>query len=237
MALGLEALEGEIGYQFRDRQLLRRALTHISHSREMGAPEVVADNEQMEFLGDSILGFVASEWLVKQFPEYAEGQLSKIKAYLVSAANLHRAAQTLRLGEHLILGHGEEVSGGREKKGLLSDALEAVIAAVYLEGGLDPARNLVVEKILSGFDASEAGLQEVVDSKSALRELAQALNLPLPYYSILGERGPEHSKTFIVEVRIGQDWAARAEGSTKKKAGQNAAKLVLEQLQVLQSKT
>jgi ribonuclease-3 len=226
-----EALQAELGYRFRDQELLRRALTHKSRAREDGLPEVVSENEQLEFLGDSVLGFLASEWLVALHPDWTEGRLSIRKSHLVSAKHLHQVAQTLHLGDYLRLGRGEEISGGRQKSGLLADALEAVIAATYLDGGIDPARRLVVERILTGFDASLAEGNIGADAKSALEEIARQLNLPRPRYIVVGERGPDHAKTFIVEARIGEDWSGQAEGFSKKSAGNNAARLVLQQLQ------
>jgi ribonuclease-3 len=226
------ALELQLGYQFRDRGLLERALTHRSRAYEQGLPEVVADNEQLEFLGDSILGFLVSEWLVACFPEHAEGRLSKLKAQLVSASHLYSAGQALHLGQYLLLGRGEELSGGREKKTLLANAIEALIAAIYLDGGMEPARRFVIEQLL----AQAAGLtgdEDAVNFKGALKELTQAMHLPPPMYAVVEEHGPEHAKTFVVEVRIGRDWLARASGMSKKGAGQEAAKLVLEKLRML----
>jgi ribonuclease-3 len=228
-----EALEAELGYRFRDRELLRRALTHKSRAREEGWPEVVSENEQLEFLGDSILGFLVSEWLVSKFPDWPEGRLSNLKAHLVSASHLHQAAQALRLGEYLILGRGEEVSGGRTKRGLLANALEAVIAATYLDGGVELARRLVVDRVLAGFDPTQAAAEAVADSKSVLQEMARQLNLPPPRYTVVDEHGPGHAKIFVVEVRVGQDWSGQAEGLSKKSAGQKAARMVLEQIKAL----
>jgi ribonuclease-3 len=223
------ALELELGYRFRDPGLLERALTHKSRAYEQGSPEVLSDNEQLEFLGDSILGFLVSEWLVSRFPGDAEGRLSKLKAHLVSAAHLHISAQHIQLGKHLLLGRGEELSGGREKKTILANALEALIAAIYLDGGLDAVRSFVVEQVLPD-SAAVLTEEEVVDFKGALKELATALHLPPPMYTVVEERGPEHAKTFVLEVRVGREWSARAGGFSKKSAGQEAARLVLDQL-------
>lgn len=233
MADVLQALETDLGYQFRDRELLQRALTHRSRAYEQGSPTVVADNEQLEFLGDSILGFVASEWLVSHFPHFAEGRLSKMKAHLVSASHLLHAAQEMGLGQHLLLGRGEEMSGGRGKKTLLADAIEALIAALYIDGGMDVARSFIVNRVLSDFNPSEADGPELVNFKGALAELTQTLDLPRPEYRILEERGPDHSKTFLIEVRVGDDWVGRAEGVSKKSASQAAAKDVLTALSKL----
>jgi ribonuclease-3 len=237
MRPALETLEAAIGHRFQRRELLERALTHSSHVHEKGAGAGAAlrDNEQLEFLGDSILGFLVSEALVERFPGYSEGRLSKLKAHIVSAAHLYGVAARLQLGQYLQLGRGEEMSGGRQKRTLLVDALEALIAALYLDAGIDKAREFV-----SRFTATSEGEEAtfsasgspaaLMDFKSALQELARARNLPLPRYTTLKEKGPEHAKTFTIEVRVGKDLVAQADGYSKKNAAQNAARLVLEQL-------
>jgi ribonuclease-3 len=232
MNADLEVLEQELGHTFRNRELLERALTHKSRIYEKAADGgASADNEQLEFLGDAILGFVVSECLVRRYASYPEGRLSKLKAHLVSAARLYEVAQGLKLGEYLFLGRGEEMSGGREKKALLSDAVEALIAAVYLDAGLDPARAFIETRVVGAFQAQENGVESAVtDYKSALQETAQALKLPPPRYVIVAEDGPEHSKTFTVEVRLGKDWVSQAQGLSKKSAGQSAAQHILQQL-------
>jgi ribonuclease-3 len=229
MRADLGILENALGHTFRNRELLERALTHKSRVYEKSG--VAEDNEQLEFLGDAVLGFVVSECLVRRFPTFPEGRLSKLKAHLVSAAHLYHTAQSLSLGDHLLLGRGEEMSGGREKRALLSDALEALIAALYLDAGIDPVRRFIEQKIVGAFEPPGESLENVVtDYKSALQETAQALKLPPPRYIIAAEDGPEHSKTFTVEVRVGKDWVARAQGPSKKSAGQKAAQQVLQQL-------
>jgi ribonuclease III len=237
MRADLASLELRLRYRFSTRDLLRRALTHSSLANEAravpGAP--LEDNEQLEFLGDSILGFLVSEALVQRFPAYREGELSRLKAYLVSAAHLYGVARRLELGDHLDLGRSEEMSGGRAKKTLLVDALEAVIAAVYLDGGPEAARSFVTGHILDAPITAdvEAGTDvqpALTNFKSALQELAQARHLPQPRYTILRERGPEHAKVFTVEVGIGKDCAGQADGRTKKIAAQRAARLAYERL-------
>ena len=227
-------LEAILGHAFRDRGLLRRALTHKSRAFEQAAghDESPSDNEQLEFLGDSVLGFLVSEALVRSYPEFPEGKLSKLKAHLVSALHLHEVARKLGLGEYLLLGHGEEMSGGRSKRNLLSDAMEALIAAVYLDGGLEAAQAFVARHVLCDLLELEA-IPDAAgnDYKSALQELAQMMRLPPPRYHIVHEHGPEHAKTFTVEVRIGKEWASRAEGASKKSAGQQAAQRLFEQIQ------
>jgi ribonuclease III len=232
MSADLTVLEGLLGHTFQNRQLLEQALTHKSRIYEKSAEGVpAADNEQLEFLGDSILGFVVSEFLVRRFAAYPEGRLSKLKAHLVSAARLYEVAQELNLGEYLYLGRGEELSGGREKKALLSDAVEALIAAIYMDAGLDAARGFIERRIVGKLEAPADGMEAAItDFKSALQETAQSLKLPPPRYIIVAEDGPEHSKTFTVEVRLGKDWISQAQGLSKKSAGQKAAQQILTQL-------
>lgn len=238
MSEELASLEGRIGYRFSDPQRLRRALIHSSLANESRTAQGVplGDNEQLEFLGDSILGFLIAEALVERLPESREGELSRLKAHLVSAAHLHGVARRLDLGRYLELGRSEEMSGGRAKKTLLVDGLEAVIAAMYLDGGIAAVRAFVAGHILDApfFGDEDAGTDiqpAITNHKSALQELAQAHKLPQPRYAIIRERGPEHSKTFTVEVRVGKDWSGQAEGRTKKVAAQRAARGLFERLQ------
>jgi ribonuclease-3 len=230
----LAVLEAAIGHTFRDRLLFERALTHKSRAHEQpGEVSASSNNEQLEFLGDAILGFLVSDYLVRRYPDAGEGHLSKLKAHLVSAAHLHASAQALGLGEFLFLGKGEEMSGGRGKKTLLADAMEALIAAMYLDAGIEPTRKFVEEQIASVFqDVDDGTGSSVPDFKSTLQEFAQTLKLPPPKYITISEDGPEHSKTFTVEVRVGKDWASQAQGPSKKMAGQKAAQQILQQITV-----
>ena len=232
MGADLAVLEKALGQTFRDKKLLERALTHKSRVYEKSANgQASSDNEQLEFLGDSILGFVMSDCLVRRYASSPEGRLSKLKAHLVSAARLYEVAQNLNLGEFLLLGRGEEMSGGREKKALLSDAVEALIAALYLDADLNVARAFIESNVLGTFHPPDDGIDgAVADHKSSLQEVAQALKLPPPRYVIVNEDGPEHSKTFTVEVRLGKDWVSQAQGLSKKSAGQKAAQQILQQL-------
>lgn len=226
-------IEATLCHTFRDRELLRRALTHKSRAFEYaaGSAETPADNERFEFLGDSVLGFLVSEALLDAHPDFPEGKLSKLKAHLVSASHLHEVARRLNLGEYLLLGHGEELSGGRLKKNLLSDAMEALIAAVYLDGGMEAARAFVKSHVLGDLESLEGEPDSAGhDFKSALQELVQTMRLPPPRYHILREHGPEHAKTFTIEVRVGKDFIGVADGASKKSAGQKAAQSVFEQL-------
>ncbi|MDP9267996.1 MAG: ribonuclease III [Acidobacteriota bacterium] len=245
-ALDLSPLEATLGHSFLRRELLEQALTHSSHAHESDPipdddrPAPQRDNEQLEFLGDAVLGFVTSQALVERYPNYNEGKLSKLRAHLVSARHLQSVALELGLGKYLRLGHGEERSGGRHKAALLVNALEALLAALYLDAGLDAPRRFILAHIVEpelarlGGEATEAF--PVTDHKSALQELLQARGRPQPVYALVKEEGPEHQKTFTVEIRvIAQDEArkefrARASASTKKAAEQIAARKALEKL-------
>ena len=233
MHVDLDALMHSLGHCFGNQELLIRALTHKSRVFEQVGPDgdPSCDNEQLEFLGDAILGFLVSEELVRRYPHFPEGQLSKLKAHLVSAQHLHTVARDLEIGLHIILGRGEEMSGGREKKAILSNAIEALIAAMYLDGGMEVTRRLVLRRVIDGHGPVESntGLP-LSDYKSALQEIAQTLKLPQPRYAIVQERGPEHAKTFTMEVRVGKDLLARADGVSKKEAGQRAAEIMVRQL-------
>lgn len=220
-------LEGAIGYSFRNSSLLLRALTHRSHAQESPAEEGSLPNEQLEFLGDAILGFLVSEALIERFPNWSEGRLSKLKAHLVSAAHLSSVAQRIALGRFLRLGKGEEQSGGRAKKTLLVDALEALVAGLYLDAGLDPARAFVRRFVLESVNWDEV---RTVDFKSALQEFLQGRHAPPPRYVVVREHGPEHQKTFTVQIRLRGEELAQAEGDTKKAAQQAAAQIALSKL-------
>jgi ribonuclease-3 len=233
MPADLAELEAIAGHQFQDRVLLERALTHKSSRFEKPTAEfaVHGDNEQLEFLGDSVLGFLVAEQMFRIYPTMAEGGLSKRKAHLVSAQRLFEAANAMDLGRFLRLGKGEEMSGGREKRALLANALEALIAALYLDGGIDVVRSFIHRYIISEFVASGVeGEARVNDFKSALQERTQRMGMATPRYAIVSESGPEHSKMFTVEVRVGKGLASRAQGLSKKAAGQKAAQQALEQL-------
>lgn len=217
--------ESRLGYTFQQRDLLRRALTHKSYSHEAKESDV-RHNETFEFLGDSVLGFVIGDLLFRQFPHLEEGALSKMKAFLVSAQSLAAKARELGMGDVILLGVGEEKTGGRKKDSLLANLFEAMIAGIYLDGGIDAARQLIERSFRA--DIERIDQQDLLfhDYKTALQELAQGRGLPLPDYAVVGEVGPDHDKTFIVEVKIGA-LAARGEGSSKKEAQQQAARHAL----------
>ena len=238
----ISALEAGLGYHFRRRAMIEQAVTHSSQAREQEAQQAgdskykVSDNEQLEFLGDAVLSLVTSEELFQRFPHFREGELSKLRAHLVSERHLIRVAQRLELGHYLRLGRGEEKSGGRSKTALLVDALEAILAAIYLDGGIEVAREFVLRNIvepeLEGMER-QGGALPVTDFKSALQEAVQSLGLPQPAYVLVEEAGPEHSKTFTVEARLisksgkEPEFVGRAQGSTKKTAEQDAARQLL----------
>ena len=219
-----DELAERLGYRFRDPDRLAAALAHRSWSHEQGRAE---DNERLEFLGDAVLGLIAAEWLFHRYPERPEGDLARLKAWLVSEASLSRHAVTLGLGDRVRLGANEERLGGRAKSSILADALEAVFAAVWLDGGLVAAR-AVVERFLVEAEATrEAGEP---DAKTRLQELAQAAGWMLPAYTIVEESGPAHDKRFICEVAVCGEPAGRGDGRTKKEAQQRAAAAALERL-------
>ena len=246
------ALEESLGYRFQRPELLEQALTHSSQAREVealagsSAPAVVGsfrgDNEILEFLGDAVLGLVTSEALFHRFPQFQEGHLSKLRAHLVGQRHLLRVAEHLQIGHYMRLGRGEEKSGGRNKASLLVDSLEAILAALYLDGGWTVARDFILREIVEPELAHmklETSAIPVMDFKSALQEALQARGGPQPVYALVKEEGPEHKKTFTVEVRLPEadsadrefgQFVSRAQGATKKRAEQEAARQALEHL-------
>ena len=222
-----EALQEAIGYRFRDRGTLEHALTHRSRANE-DVTGGVADNESLEFLGDAVLGFVISERLFAAFPDRDEGQKSKMKAALVSTPALARQASRLGLGEHLLLGRGEEKTGGRRKRALLADGYEALIAALYLDGGMDAARAFILREIEPLLDEVAGAVTIGDDHKSALQEVLQGRGDPLPEYVVTAEDGPAHRRLFTVEVRVRGIVLGEGEGRTKKDAEREAARKALD---------
>jgi ribonuclease-3 len=224
-----ESLQQVIGYRFRDRGLLEHAMTHTSRANE-DVSGGVADNESMEFLGDALLGFLIADVLFRDFPEFDEGQKSKTKAALVSTATLARQAERLQLGDHLLLGRGEEKTGGRRKQALLADGYEALIAAVYLDGGVEHARAFITREFTALLDEVRRDGVSGQDYKSALQELLQSRDMPLPEYRLVGTLGPDHRKLFEIEVLVNGERLAVATGPSKKEAEQEAAKSALERI-------
>jgi ribonuclease-3 len=231
-----EQLEERLGRTFRDPELLRRAMTHSSalpelRAAEPGSAEPAGDNEQLEFLGDAVLDLLASEYLLEKFPKWSEGQLSKSRARLVNAQALELAARRLHLGDHLRLGRGEEKTGGREKPALLADAFEAVVAAIYLDGGLAAAKEMLRTTLFDYAMEERGGSLFETDRKSALQEFLQGRGKSPAEYRVAAESGPDHQKTFQVEVWINGACMASGLGSTKKEAEQRAAGAALERLE------
>jgi ribonuclease-3 len=224
------ALEDRLGYRFRQPELIERALTHRSLANE-DATGAILDNESLEFLGDAVLGFTIADLLFRRFPEYDEGQKSKVKSLLVSTTTLARLARQMHLGDFLMLGRGEEKTGGRRKQALLADGYEAVIAAVYLDGGIDAARAFIMRQFGPLIDEVRQPDFGGRDYKSALQEYLQAHDLGLPDYHVASESGPDHRKLFQVEVGVKGEVIAQAAGRSKKEAEQEAARLALERLQ------
>jgi ribonuclease III len=234
-----EQLQERIGYRFRDSSLLVMALTHSSAIPELraaaetagGNPQQIRDNERLEFLGDAVLDLLASEYLVAKFPDWSEGQLSRSRAYMVNAQALVEAARRLGIGEFLRLGRGEEKTGGREKGAIIADALEAIVGAVFLDSGLESARDFL-HRLLFEFALVGGGLHMAdSDRKSALQEFLQGRGRPPAEYRLTREEGPDHQKQFHIEVWSVGERLASGEGSTKKEAEQKAARVALERLQ------
>ena len=223
--MDLLEFERRIGYTFQRRDLLTRAITHKSYSHEARLDHV-RHNETFEFLGDSVLGFVIGDMLFRNFPDLDEGALSKMKAYLVSATSLAEKARAFGMGDVILLGVGEEKTGGRKKDSLLANLFEAMLAGIYLDGGIEPARQLIEQTFLPDIKAINEQDLLFHDYKTALQELAQGKGLPLPEYNVVDEVGPDHDKTFVVEVKVGSS-TTRGEGSSKKEAQQEAARKAL----------
>ena len=223
---GLQAFESRLGYRFRDRSILHLALTHRSWANEQNHGE---NYERIEFLGDAVLGLVTSEWLYRRFSRAPEGRLSKLKSYGVSAPVLAAWASDLGLGEALRLGVGEERSGGREKSSLLADVMEATLGAIYLDGGLEAVRSILVPLLESTLDR-EFTKRYPSGSKSALQELLQGRGMALPEYRHVAEEGPDHDKRFHVECWIEGRRLSKGSGATKKRAEERAARVALESL-------
>ncbi|HYM00248.1 MAG TPA: ribonuclease III [Blastocatellia bacterium] len=223
----LTELEEKIGYCFRSRALLDRALTHRSYANER-LGEGCQHNEALEFLGDSVLGFIVSAWLLELFPNQTEGKLSKMKAYLVSEGSLAELAEAMDLGRYILLNRGEEKTGGRHKRALVADAYEAIIGVLYLDAGIESASRFVRREMTEKIRAIDPETMIGDDYKSALQEIQQAAGGPMPEYTMIEASGPDHRRTFRVELRLGGSAVSTGEGSTIKIAQQEAARTALQ---------
>lgn len=227
-----DLLEGLIAYSFQDRTLLRRALTHKSFApfNGMESPDPALHNERYEFFGDAILSFITTESLIHRYPQADEGYLSQLKNHLVSKNHLTMVARHLSLGDFLLLGKGEEVTGGRGKHKLLGNAMEALIAAIYMDGAMDAARAFVDHFVIAEFDKTVGHLEVARNFKSELQELAKQRGVSQPTYTVLAKHGPDHAKVFVVEAKINESLAESAEGSSIKAASQLAAAALLHRI-------
>ena len=223
----MTALEERLGYSFRNRALLETALTHSSYANENRASGIVC-NERLEFLGDSVLGVTLADFLYRHFPDMPEGRMTRLRAELVCEQSLHRVALELHLGDYLRLGKGEEHNGGRKRASILSDAVEAVIAAMYLDAGMETAAGFIHRCLLDDVRAIET--PTFTDYKTSLQELVQRHSGQVLSYELVGEEGPDHAKTFRVQVCLNGDPIGRGIGRTKKEAEQAAAANALEAL-------
>ncbi len=229
----MNELETRLGYTFRRRELLEHALTHSSWSNERGSGRL-GSNERLEFLGDSVLGWLVAETLYLRFPQMPEGDMTRLRAELVCESSLAEASETIGLGKYLRLGRGEEQGGGRQRPSIIADAFEATLAAVYIDGGEAPARGMVERFILSKLKAAAKSGSH--DHKTVLQEEVQHLGLAAPTYRMVGESGPDHNKIFSAQVIFDGRVAGEGSGRSKKEAEQAAAKNALDSLRTEEKK-
>ena len=222
----IKDLEAALGYKFHNISLLQNALTHSSYANERWHNSLLS-NERLEFLGDSILGMVVAEYLYANFPDRPEGELTRMRADMVCETSLAVIANRLDLGKHLLLGHGEERFGGRSRASILADAVESVIAASFLDGGMEAAKGIITRFVLCDVPVSKL---HNTDYKTALQELVQQKKNQTLSYRLVGESGPDHDKVFTAQVLLNDQVAGEGTGSSKKRAEQDAARVALEQL-------
>lgn len=222
----IKDLEAAIGYHFNNITLLQNALAHSSYANERWH-DSLKSNERLEFLGDSILGMVVAEYLYRNFPDRPEGDLTRMRADMVCERSLAQVAERIDLGKHLLLGNGEETGGGRKRDSILADAVESVIAACFLDGGMESARNFINTFVLTNVPVKK--LQNV-DYKTALQELVQQKKNQVLSYALVGESGPDHDKHFLVQVSLNGNVVGSGEGKSKKRAEQDAARAAIEKL-------
>jgi ribonuclease-3 len=221
----MEELEKEIGYRFKNQELLKTALTHTSYAYEKG----IQSNEKLEYLGDSILEFVSSEYLYKNYPKLKEGEMTKVRATVVCETSLYKIAQKHNFGQRLYLGKSEIASGGRSRTAILADSVEAVIAAIYLDGGMEEAKKFIIENLKEEIKIASKNVGQK-DYKTVLQEKLQIKGEVVIDYIIVGEKGPDHDKEFEAEVRCNSKSLARGKGRTKKQAEMQAAKQALDNM-------
>lgn len=229
MAENMKLIEGKIGYVFKEKTNLLLALTHSSYANEK-RNEKLSSNERVEFLGDAVLNVVISEYIYSRFSKLSEGELTKTRASIVCEASLMKCANSIGLGKHLLLGKGEENTGGRARTSILSDAFEALIGSIYLDGGLQEARNFIYTHMHDVIGGSFSG-ETFVDYKTMLQEVVQKNGEMKLEYRILSENGPDHNKMFVVQISLAEKVLGKGEGRSKKEAEQNAAKAALSGLQ------
>ena len=222
----IKDLEAAIGYKFQNITLLQNALAHSSYANERWH-DSLKSNERLEFLGDSVLGMVVAEHLYRNFPDRPEGELTRMRADMVCETSLAAIAEQVGLGQHLLLGHGEEAGGGRSRASILADAVESVIAASFLDGGMDAARGFIQRFVLSRVPVQQLTNK---DYKTALQELVQQKKNQTITYCLVGESGPDHDKTFLVEVSLNGQVVGRGCGTSKKRAEQDAARDALSKI-------
>jgi len=222
----IKDLETALGYKFQNITLLQNALTHSSYANERWHNSLLS-NERLEFLGDSILGMAVAAYLYHNFPDRPEGDLTRMRADMVCETSLALIANRLGLGQHLLLGHGEERFGGRTRPSILADAVESVIAAAYLDGGIDAAKGIITRFVLCNVPTTK---MQNTDYKTALQELVQQKKNQTLCYRLVGESGPDHDKVFSAQVLLNDQVIGEGTGSSKKRAEQDAARVALEQL-------
>ena len=222
----IKDLENAIGYRFKNITLLQNALAHSSYANERWH-DSLKSNERLEFLGDSILGMVVAEYLYRNFPDRLEGDLTRMRADMVCERSLALIAERIDLGQHLLLGNGEETGGGRQRDSILADAVESIIAACFLDGGMEPARKFINTFVLT--DVPVRKLRNA-DYKTALQELVQQKKNQVLSYALVEESGPDHDKRFVVQVSLNGAVVGSGEGRSKKKAEQDAARTAIETL-------
>ena len=222
----IKELESALGYRFRNVALLQNALTHSSYANERWHNSLLS-NERLEFLGDSVLGMLVAEYLYRSFPDRPEGELTRMRADMVCEKTLAAAANRIGLGSHLLLGHGEEQGGGRSRESILADAMESVIAASFLDGGLEAALKIVQQFILVEVPVTRL---HNADYKTQLQELVQQKKNQVLSYALVGQSGPDHDKQFEVEVSLNGTVVGRGTGRSKKRAEQDAARTAIEKL-------